>query len=319
VKKMVRVVFFGISLLCLASINAYAQQGTYQNFKKMGIYYSSALNQYWLVIYPLIDKYRRGNFDTNDVQVTLETKSGKKKRISSNDLIVINLGDMYFKKAAQYRLFRFNLVVDNSSSIDDANLRLVKDTLATFIRKLPLSLEAQIIRFSNNIKKSGFTNDKNQLISWINEPYERGGTALYDAIAAGVDELKFSDDDIPFKFSIVLTDGKDTASRRYTDANFFKSKIVSNTTDLSMPLFIVGVTNGVNEPLLKEISKFGFYRHAKDFPDVNEVFNFFEKIIKDTYIIKIPGVSSFSELKKIYLGQQLSGKNVRTIQDFTVH
>jgi len=160
----------------------------------MGIYYSSALNQYWLVIYPLIDKYRRGNFDTNDVQITLETKSGEKKRISSNDLIVINLGDMYFKKAAQYRLFRFNLVIDNSSSIDEANLRLVKDTLATFIRRLPLSLEAQIIRFSNNIKKS----------KWINEPYERGGTALYDAIAAGVDELKYSDDDIPFKFSIVL-------------------------------------------------------------------------------------------------------------------
>lgn len=305
-----------IVALCLASINANA----YQNFKKLGIYFSSHYNQYWLVVYPLLDKYKPGgSFDTNDIQVTLETKSGRKMPISSNDLTVINLGDMYFKRAAQYRLFRFNLVIDNSGSIDDANLKLVQDTLSKFIRRLPLSLEGQIIRFSTNIKKSGFSSDKNQLIGWINEPYERDMTALYDAIASGVDELKYSDDDIPFKFSIVLTDGEDTASRRYTDVNFFKSKIVSDTKDLNMPLFVVGVTDGVNESLLKEISKFGLYQHAKNFPDVDEAFNKFEKFIKDIYIIKIPGVSSFSQLKNIYMGVQLPGGNLQTIQDFKVH
>ncbi|KHD07990.1 hypothetical protein PN36_08875 [Candidatus Thiomargarita nelsonii] len=318
-KIAVKTVLF-ISVLCLASINAYAQSGLYQNFKKLGIYYSSYTNQYWLVVYPLIDKYKRGgSFDTNNIQVTLETKSGKKIQISSNDLTVVNLGDMYFKDAAKYRLFRFNLVIDNSGSINDAHLNFVQDTLSKFVRRLPLSFEAQIIRFSTHVKKSGFTNDKNELIAWINEPYERGGTALYDAIVTAVEDLKYSDDDIPFKFSIILTDGQDNESKRYTDANLFKSKIVSDTSDLHIPLFIVGVTDAVNEPLLKEISKFGFYRHAQGFPDVDETFNFFEKLIKEVYVIKIPGVSSFSQLKKIYLGSQQPGGRPQTIQDFTVH
>lgn len=322
-KKAVKTVFLGIIsalCLCLASVNAYAQSGLYQNFKKLGIYYSSYYNQYWLVAYPLIGKYKRGgNFDTDNIQITLETKSGKKIPIESNDLIVVNLGDMYFKQAAQYRLFRFNLVIDNSGSIDDGELKFVQDTLSKFIRRLPLSFEAQIIRFSTNVKKSGFTNDKNQLIAWINEPYEREMTALYDAIAIAVEELKYSDDDIPFKFSIILTDGEDTESKRYTDANLFKSKIVSDTSDLNIPLFIVGVTDAVNEPLLREISKFGFYRHAKGFPEVDETFDFFEKIIREVYVFKIPGVSSFSKLKTIYLGTQQPGGRVQTIQDFTVH
>jgi len=319
-KKIIKIILFGmLTLLCLASINAYAQQtAMYQNFKKLGIYFSSHYNQYWLAVYPLIDKYKPGNFDTDNIQITLETKAGKSIPIKRDDLTIVNLGDMYFKQAAQYRLFRFNLVIDNSGSIDDGNLKLMQDTLTKFIRRLPLSFEAQIIRFSTNVKKSGFTNDKNQLISWINEPYEREMTALYDAIGTGVDALKYSDDDIPFKFSIILTDGEDTSSKRYTDANLFKAKIVSDTADLNMPLLIVGVTDAVNEALLKEISKFGFYQHAKSFPDIDEAFNFFEKIIKDIYIFKVPGVSSFSQLKKIYIGKKGQSGNVTTIQDFMV-
>jgi len=308
-----------MSVLCLASVNAYAQQqGLYQNFQRLGAYYSLHFNQYWLVVYPLIDKYKPSNFDMNNVQVTLEEKSGKKIPISSDDLNIINLGDMYFKNAAQYRLFRFNLVIDNSGSISNADLKLVQDALSNFIRRLPLSFEAQIIRFSTHVKKSGFTNDKNQLISWIKEPYEREMTALYDAIATGVDELKYSGDDIPFKFSIVLTDGKDTDSKRYTDANFFQQKIVKDTADLNIPLLVVGVTNAVDEPLLKNISQFGFYRHAKGFPEVDEAFDFFEKIIRDIYVIRIPGVSSLSKLNKIYLGEEAGSGTPTTIQDFSM-
>lgn len=288
----------------------------YLNFQRLAAYYSKAEKKYFIALLATDDSTRDGGLDAQNVHVLIERTDGKKITIKSEDLIFVHLGSLYNQMAERYTFFRFNLILDNSYSIDPPNLRLIQDVTAKFIDRLPKSFEAQVILFSTEIKKSPFIKDKDQIKAAIRDEVPHENTALYDAVAMGVDELKFSGDDVPLKFSVVLTDGMDNESTQHADANAFKNYIVQQTTDQGIPLFIVGVGEEVDHQLLKEIAGFGLYQPIDNFPDVDTAFDTVHQIIDNTYVLKVPGVSTLDEIKAFYLYREdaLTKKPV-TFQD----
>lgn len=316
--------FFAVALLLMFTAGLAAQSGRkpmYMNMQKLVLYHSKKTNEYYLAAYSTDKSTSLGNLDTMNVHVLLEMGDSVKKMIDNEDLKIACLGNMYNKVIGEKTtLFRFNLVIDNSGSIDLPSLSHVQSTLKKFIELIPLVFEAQIIRFSGDIQlKTKFTKDKQELINAVTQQQPQGGTALYDAIDIAVQEIKYLGDEVPLRFSVILTDGKDTASRRNTDPNLFKDKIKNECRKHFMPLFIVGVTDDVNSALLSEIAGFGLYQHIRDFPDLDQAFQVILNLIKDTYVFKIPAVGNFSDIKTIYLVKKTPAGNTETIQDFIVH
>lgn len=316
--------FFAGVLLLFSSLGLMAQSGRktlYLNFQKLVLYHSRNTNEYYLAAYSTDKSTSLGTLDTMNVHVLLETGDGDKKMIDNENLKIACLGNMYNKVIGQKTtLFRFNLVIDNSGSIDLPSLAYVQSTLTKFIELIPLVFEGQVIRFSETIQlKTNFTKDKQTLINAITQQQPQSGTALFDTIETAVQELKALGDEVPLRFSIILTDGKDTASTRNTDPVAFKNKMKAECRQNFIPLFIVGVTNDVNSPLMLEIAGFGLYQHIKAFPDLDKAFQVILNLIKDTYVFKIPAVGNFSELKTIYLVKKTPGGKTETIQDFIVH
>lgn len=317
IKKSLKKYVFSFLLLIMAT-TLLPRQAMFMNMQKLVFYYSRNTNEYYLAATSTDEDTRCGPFDTYSAHVLLEMRNGEKITIRNKNLKIVCLGTLYNEVLARNTtLFRFNIVIDNSGSIDDRNLAFVQDTLSRFIRNVPPVYEAQIIKFADNIQiHSSFLKDKQALIRYINEPKHRGNTALFDAITLGVEGLIDPEFKIPLRFTVVLTDGKDNRSK--ISREDFKPKIIRMCRDNHIPLFIVGVTDEVDSQLLKDISRYGMYQHIKRFPDVDKAFALILNVIKDTYIIKIPARGEFSELKTIYLVKEPRPGKFETIQDFII-
>ncbi|KOR30145.1 hypothetical protein TI03_00270 [Achromatium sp. WMS1] len=286
------------------------------NFQKLAIYYSRQDNVYWLAMLAINPDYQNPQMDTlAEHAIKIVTKNETEHVIPATKLTIIPLGQMNYRAASQYTLFRVNLIIDNSSSISDANLDKVHNVLERFIKRLPVAFEGQIIHFSDDVQKLPFTKDKNTLINQIKQPYQRSGTALYDAVAAGVQELQFSDPKIPLKFSVVFTDGEDTASKRFQSSQSFIDYITRETSKAQIPLFAVGV-GGADEQVLTNITKYGMYLHSNAFPDIDRAFDTLNRVINDTYLVKIPAVSSLDQIECIYLMKRGLSSKYSLVQDF---
>jgi len=313
-----------IILALIIPFSAYARTAGYYNFQMIGFYYSQKNNEYIIVAHSTDMKTSRLSLDRDNVHVLFETKDGKRSNlIERNDITIVSIGDFIYKGAEKHTLFRFNMVIDNSGSIDDRSVGDIETILTTFMQKIPLAFESQIIKFSETIQsKSGFIKDKNKLIGHITKRYDRGKTALHDAIALGLNELKATSDDVYFKFMVVFTDGCDTSSQKYKDPGFFINKVQNDCRKNNIPIFIVGVTDNVNQALLKAITQnIGLYEHVNALNpiDLNKAFDTIANLISDTFIFKIPAVGpAFDDLQVIYLvRKKLSGKT-ETIQDFII-
>lgn len=310
-----------LMLLVIFTAALFPQQSKLMNLQKMVFYYSANTNEYYLAATSVDKSTRCGHFDTFNVHIILEMIDGKQITIRNEKMKIVCLGTMYNKAIVKDNIFfRFNLVIDNSASIDKNSLRFVQETLTKFVRNMPVVYEAQVIKFSDDIQvRSPFLKDKDQLVNYINEPGRQGRTALYEAVTLGVQELIDPDHRVPLQFSVVLTDGKDTVRRM--KKKYFKNQIVRMCRENFIPLFIVGVTDDVDSKLLKEVTRFGMYQHIKRFPDIDRAFSLILNIIKDTYIFKIPASGEFSNLRTIYLVKERKGRRDKydTIQDFNIH
>jgi VWFA-related protein len=103
------------------------------------------------------------------------------------------------------------LVVDNSGSMGRKRPSVNKSTLDLIQASNPQD-EAFVVNFSDEaIIDQDFTSDVNKLREGLSHIEARGGTALYDAVAASADKLA-SDAKRPKQVLILITDGEDNAS-----------------------------------------------------------------------------------------------------------
>jgi len=298
------------------------------NLGKVGYYFSSARKEHYLAVVALDESVRNGKLFLNNngqrkIDIIFENSSGKRIPIQNEKIVSIHLGE--WKRAAtakKYKFFRFNLLIDTSGSVDSDSLNNVKNVLKWFIQNIPPVFEAQIISFSSGVeKKSGFIRDESQLISQIQSLVNGGKTALFDAISVGINELKNSGEDIPLKFSIVLTDGKDTGSTQFDSRrpDVFQDFIDKELKRTGIPLFIIGVTDDVNTSLLKALAG-GFYQAIQNFQNIDKAFKIIETLIEDTYIFKIPHQDGMENGCKIFIVERglLEGNSAETIQNIDI-
>ena len=102
------------------------------------------------------------------------------------------------------------VMLDTSASMT-ANLKLLNRAAEQFLLRLLPVDKAQVGAFNDKIQLSGtFTNNRDELISALNDLYFGNPTRLNDGIAAGLDALQGIDGR---RVVIVFTDGEDTSSR----------------------------------------------------------------------------------------------------------
>jgi Ca-activated chloride channel family protein len=102
------------------------------------------------------------------------------------------------------------VMLDTSASMT-ANLKLLNRAAEQFLLRLLPVDKAQVGAFNDKIQLSGtFTNNRDELISALNDLYFGNPTRLNDGIAAGLDALQGVDGR---RVVLVFTDGEDTSSR----------------------------------------------------------------------------------------------------------
>lgn len=102
------------------------------------------------------------------------------------------------------------VMLDTSASMT-ANLKLLNRAAEQFLLRLLPVDRAQVGAFNDKIQLSGeFTNDRDALISALDELYFGNPTRLNDAIATSLDALEGVDGR---RVILVFTDGEDTSSR----------------------------------------------------------------------------------------------------------
>jgi Ca-activated chloride channel homolog len=150
---------------------------------------------------------------TVPVYATVIDASGRLvPELQQSDFTLIDNG-----KPAEVSLFSneaqpFTAVVmlDTSASMT-ANLKLLNRAAEQFLLRLLPVDKAQVGAFNDKIQLSGtFTNNRDELISELNELYFGNPTRLNDAIAASLDALQGIDGR---RVILVFTDGEDTSSR----------------------------------------------------------------------------------------------------------
>ena len=108
------------------------------------------------------------------------------------------------------------LIIDNSGSMRDKHADVARAALG-FVSASNPEDETFVVTFNEKVflglpPSIPFTSDLNQIHSALIRNPPNGMTALYDAIAAGTEHLKYGSRD--HKALVVLSDGGDNASRR---------------------------------------------------------------------------------------------------------
>jgi VWFA-related protein len=130
------------------------------------------------------------------------------------------------------------LVVDNSGSMSRKRPSVNKSTLDLIEASNPQD-EAFVVNFSDEADiDQEFTSDVNKLRKGLSHIEARGGTALYDAVAASADELA-THARHPKQVIILITDGEDNSS------TLTKEQTIRRVQQLSGPvIYSIGLLFG---------------------------------------------------------------------------
>jgi Ca-activated chloride channel family protein len=105
------------------------------------------------------------------------------------------------------------LLLDMSSSMEGAQIAQAKSAAAGFLQRSGAADEIALVAFNDRIDVlQPLTHDRSSMRGAIGKLSARGGTALYDAIARGIDLLKTAR--YPRHIMLVFSDGIDADSSR---------------------------------------------------------------------------------------------------------
>jgi VWFA-related protein len=138
------------------------------------------------------------------------------------------------------------LLFDRSGSMKNALVQ-AQEAAVEFLRRISTGDRIAVISFDDKVRlDAGFSSDKTAVENTIRSIALGRDTALYDAIAAGLD--LFENDSSQRQAIVVLSDGKDTKST----SNIFK--ILEKVKDSEIPIFSIGLGKDIEEESLRKLA-----------------------------------------------------------------
>ena len=159
-----------------------------------------------------------------------------------------------------------SLIIDSSGSMEKS-LAEVLAAARKLIEQFDYNNRAEIVDFdTRGVPRRSFTDNKEEMRAALEEIEVGGGTALYDAVAAGFDHLK---EQTGMKTVLVLSDGEDENSTQYTF-----EKLRGRLESEGVRVFTVALGEGVDTETMGRIAELseGEFYHAENADDVEGIY-----------------------------------------------
>ncbi len=171
------------------------------------------------------------------------------------------------------------LVVDRSGSMAGEKIERAKESVLQFLHLMEPADRAALITFSDTVDRTApLTADINRL-QQATETIKAGGhTALFDALAAGVEAVQ----GVPGRRAVILlTDG--IANRGALDIN----EAVAAAINENVSVYVIGLGKDVRAARLEGIAEQtgGFYFFTPSADGLSEIYNVISKRIRNEYVI----------------------------------
>ena len=128
------------------------------------------------------------------------------------------------------------VAIDISGSMRGEPLEKAKAAASNFVERFDAADRVALFKFDDRIELvQDFTIDKNVVIAAIGSLAPRNDTALYDVIAQSVERLSTLEGR---RAVIVLTDGRDTASKKYQ-----VDSAIATANGVNIPVFVIGLNS----------------------------------------------------------------------------
>lgn len=292
-----------------------------RNFQHLVCNYSPQTGELAMALLPTSTRTDPGQAPqlADELAVQLELADGGTAVIGSQQLKTNVLGRYRADADRKYKLFRFNLVIDESNSIETPDLVEARRIIDGFLERIPVVYEAQVIRFSSAVASpSVFTNDVDSLRHALGRGTDRltGGTDFYNALDRAVRELSQTSNEYPLQFTVAFTDGVDTSGR---DFQTFLRSFRQSVEREQIFVFVAGIgtEGGIDHDLLRQVpGKMGIYYELSKVPDVDQVFDQVAQMLDKTYIVRVPTVAAHAGAASLFLlREKSSGSGHETLQD----
>lgn len=240
--------------------------------------------------YPEISLFLRATDEYGNPIENLTAKSFVvREYLNINDYLERDV--IYAAKAEGNAALNVSLALDRSSSLDDEDMRKIKNATNTFLSKLQFASgdKAEIVSFDTNVMQMCmFTNNKDNLINGVNSMHPYGLTACYDAIIRSIQNASVQNG---ARCVIVFTDGDDTKSRSSVD------DVIKLAKAKSVPVYTIGVGRQLQESRLRRIANEtgGTYHHIDDISSMSRVYDEIYKDQKNLYQVKYTSDASIPQ------------------------
>ncbi len=189
---------------------------------------------------------------------------------------------IYAAKVEGSAALNVSLALDRSSSLNDDDMRKIKNATNTFLSKIQFETgdKAEIVSFDTNVMQMCmFTNNRQNLMNGVNSMHPYGLTACYDAIIRSIQNASTQNG---ARCVIVFTDGDDTKSRSSLE------EVIRLAKEKSVPVYTIGVGGQLKADRLRRIANEtgGTYHHIDDISSMSRVYDEIYREQKNMYQVK---------------------------------
>ncbi|MCA9523250.1 MAG: VWA domain-containing protein, partial [Myxococcales bacterium] len=176
-----------------------------------------------------------------------------------------------------------SFVLDYSGSMSSKDKAFLEEALLFFLEQLPPVYRASVTKFDNRVSTyQELTRDVEKLKSAITRPMSSGGTALYDAIGAGIEELR--DESVPFRLQLVFTDGMENSSKHHCH-----DSVVAFSRQQAVPVFVMGMGD-IDVPAMLTLTNDtnACFLYAPSSDQIKQIYQVIASVMAQTYVISWP-------------------------------
>jgi hypothetical protein len=183
-----------------------------------------------------------------------------------------------------------NVYLGSSSTINKSitaiSSDLVKSASKEFIDRLDEEDRAAIVRFGSYAELTqGLTSNKTLVKNAIDNLGSEGGTAINTGIDTATQHIISAGSNDAIKIITILTDGQNDAGPNTVTASIQQAK------NLNYTIFTIGMTNFVDENLLKSIATKPEYYYYSDFNMLDSIYRALSEKITNMQETKTIGIS----------------------------